>query len=227
VEEPLRVVRTRGQTPLDALNELESVLTAEESGQHGLPHRPLRFSASTSAHTVPACAAAVTLTRKGFATIICTEAPMRAGVHHAEFVVSAESWCSVGIVRRGFDLSSAVRPSESKHGFGWTMNGTVRHSKVPTAPRCSSGAAWKAGDLVGLRLDLSRLTLTAFKNGERLGVFVSGADLAVSSDAADAWCWMVTMGHEGARVSIARRRPLSTHKEAAAAAFQDLQAANV
>ena len=227
VDEPMRVVRTGGQTCLDALNELESVLTLEESDRLGVPHRPLEFSGSTSARTKPKRGATVTLTDmtledKGFATIVCTDAPMKAGVHHAEFAVrTPKPWCSVGIVRgfdgrRGFDVSSAgkVRPSESPHGFGWTMTGTVGHNKSPNVPVYTSDAAWKAGDSLGLRIDLSRLTLTAFKNGQRLGVFVRGADLC---PAAGGWCWMVEMLHVGSCVEIGRRRPLATHEEAVAA----------
>jgi hypothetical protein len=81
-------------------------------------------------------------------------------------------------------------------------------------PVYTSDAAWKAGDSLGLRIDMSRLTLTAFKNGQRLGVFVRGADLC---PAAGGWCWMVEMLHAGTCVEIERRAPLPTDREAVAA----------
>ena len=66
-------------------------------------------------------------------------------------------------------------------------------------------AAYEQGDVVGLLLDLDRGTLTAYKNGGRLGVMVPNAEVAELG--ACPFCWAVDLFEKGDAVRIARGAP--------------------
>ena len=69
-------------------------------------------------------------------------------------------------------------------------------------------AGWVSGDVLGLRLDVTRGALTGFKNGKRLGVRVRDDALRHQS-----FCWVVEVRRLHTQVVIARRAASSTRDE--------------
>eukprot|EP01052_Picozoa_sp_SAG31_P021155 SAG31_NODE_1621_length_7724_cov_3.297049_4_plen_474_part_00 len=74
----------------------------------------------------------------------------------------------------------------------------------------SGRQGWGPGDVLGLRCDMDRGTLTAFKNGVRVGhAAVSAMALAKS------WCWCVAPRMSHVHAHLAWSEPTSTEAEAA------------
>ena len=69
-------------------------------------------------------------------------------------------------------------PLESQPAAHMWNAGGGKHFQRGKPTEWEEMARYKQGDVVGLLLDFDRGTLTAYKNGERLGVTVSNAEVA-------------------------------------------------
>ena len=158
-----------------------------------------------------------------FGTATCSLAPMRAGVHAANFRIlncgpRAEA-IKVGIVKSSarecqrapptsigwrrqvgyFICHKAESPkyycgaSATENGWGWCgETGSLCHKQHSDdgypggwGQRWDGQQGYDKGDTVGLRLDLDLGTLTAYKNGTRLGVIATGLS--------GTFCWGVDL----------------------------------
>jgi hypothetical protein len=136
-------------------------------------------------------------------------AVMRAGQHYAEFTLVARSVepafgpCMLfGVVTPRWDVEGGTAADrQAGNCFFSTEDGVL----YPDGHEWEGmQAAAEIGDRVGLLLDLDRGTLTVYKNGERLGVMVSGGLLGTFS-------WAVSLGYEeghSARIEPAPLPPL-------------------
>jgi|EP01046_Picozoa_sp_COSAG06_P051514 hypothetical protein len=176
----------------------------------------------------------------GWQSAVCAEHPMVAGVHYVEMtLLEAGEYINIGeyggaflgVVGQGFDATGGGKASNSAEGWLLsTVDGNLYH-----APRYSKWEGQpqyheiKAGDVVGLLLDLGQRTLSMYLNGARRGVMAApemkrvmgwggtGGD-AVGS-LAGPLRWAVDLGY-GASVRIERRPapgPVPSAEEVAAA----------
>ena len=96
----------------------------------------------------------------------------------------------------------------------WESNGNHYQGSSPSD--WEGGGGYKQGDVAGLLLDFDHGTLTAYKNGGRLGVMVPNAE--VKELGAGPFCWALDLGAKGDAVRIARGAPSMTAAEEAAVA---------
>ena len=198
-----------------------------------LDHEPLTF---TVAPPAVACAggAATVVGAVGFATAVCAQAPMRAGVHHADFhIVNASKaartrLCWVGVVRSDFDAVAGGRATRHTRAWGWSGigGGSICTRGVPSLIG-GFRADWETGDTLGLRLDLDRGRLVGYKNGNRLGCLTDqvSANRDEDEDEGAAFCWFVEMYAVGTAVAIASGAPTSDSIESVAEAADVIAAA--
>ena len=141
---------------------------------------------------------------------VCGEAPMAEGRHYAEFAV-----VKMTIEICGGLVPAAIAGEAAWLRKGWKSGPAVHmfstggyHNQGGSSSGWEGKARYETSDVVGLLLDLDRGTLTAYNNGERLGVTVPNAE--VKELGAGPFCWAVDLygkGAEGAAVRIARGAP--------------------
>lgn len=139
-----------------------------------------------------------------WASVVCGEAPMAEGRHYAEFaVVKKTDSIFVGVVPAA-DAGKVARLTD-----GWWKEPAV-HMWASFGDHCLGGrsgrwegrAGYAQGDVVGLLLDLDRGTLTAYKNGNRLGDMLPVS--RVKKLGAGPMYWAVDLSGAGDGVRIAR-----------------------
>ena len=109
----------------------------------------------------------------GAEAAVCTSAPMYAGKHYAEVTWLGGSVFSCGVVGAGFTASGGKQAGGFPTGFMFAASvydGSLYTGGHPKPWRGMRGG--KAGDIVGLLLDLSRGSLCVFLNGELVGPLV-------------------------------------------------------
>jgi len=141
--------------------------------------------------------------RVGYSVAGCQEV-MTTGRHRAEFTVTNSGAISVGIIRPMHDY-----PGRKMRHMEYRVFCKGQMSKG--APGYVEGSVhqWyyyddrvhlRKGDVVGMLLDLDAGTVTAYKNGECLGV-------QKRRGIAGHYCWAVTMDNHGSnRPSVRIRR---------------------
>ena len=134
--------------------------------------------------------AAVSADFDGYSEPVCvTSTPMRAGVHHTEFDILGESFgLTIGICGALYTPDFQGGPSGYiKAGMGWNarsgalcFNGDQDPNSMDKCMSSRHQYQWPGsepygkGDTIGLQVDFGRDTVTAFKNGRRLGLLVNG-----------------------------------------------------
>lgn len=160
-----------------------------------------------------ACAVAPALER---ATAVCRKRWMRAGIHQATFIVnSLLGECRIGVVRADFDPRAECLASDTEAGWAWSSTGKVWHNGAELAPAAASGTPllWRAGDRLGVRLDLEKGLVTGYKNGKRLGVLAEADELKGGGGTVAEWsggnvpptqvlCWCVEMWGTGSTIRV-------------------------
>jgi hypothetical protein len=156
---------------------------------------------------------------QGRRTAMCSTQRMRGyGVHHASFdIEQCGAFCRVGVTRCSFDpRGSDSCGSDGPEGLAWSSKGSVMCNGQQVG-NCH-GRNWPAnvepygsGDVLGLRLDLTQGTLTAYKNGRRLGVVAAGFACG-----AGGFCWSVDFAAPGLRLEVYREPPVCADAEAKA-----------
>ena len=144
---------------------------------------------------------------RGWGTAVCRGAVMRAGTHFAEFTVlrdqSYGSGILVGVCRADFRPTSELRATATAAGWGLsTATGLLRHN--------GDSRTWvgqqpvRVGETLGLLLDFSERKLTAYKNGERLGLVAAGSAWQGEDDGLTGapLCWMVQLYYENDAVRV-------------------------
>eukprot|EP01046_Picozoa_sp_COSAG06_P075599 COSAG06_NODE_23705_length_683_cov_3.339041_1_plen_187_part_10 len=113
----------------------------------------------------------------GGQSAVCAEHPMVAGAHYVEMTLLETGCCAamMGVVGQGFDAAGGGKAYNSAEGWLlYTSDGDLFHD--------GWGSEWegmpqqyeiKAGDVVGLLLDLGQRTLSLYLNGARRGVMVA------------------------------------------------------
>ena len=231
-------------------------------------------------------------------SMVCSDFPMRAGIHHADFTINEHTtWGTIGVVRSqlttyqcdqersvGFhgpvgdpaeylryrdtqaseyevrtrqyelpepgedspelllaDTIHSVWMSFSEDGWGWSSDDAQpehqsQAGKLLHGSMCCDGntryfgdewsgqQSWDKGDVLGLRLDVEKGLLTAYKNGERLGqmmqeipessILLKGAEWGES----EAFYFCAEVGPQDSfdSVSIAWAEPSTAEQETAA-----------
>jgi hypothetical protein len=123
---------------------------------------------------------------------------MRAGRHYAVFTLG-ESLPVCGVIRPDWDVEGGQHAHHApprgdgcaSHCFFYAGSGV----KFPGNHEWEGMQSARMGDRVGLLLDLDQGSMTVYKNGERLGVMVSG----LSGE----YCWAVVLGEPGEWLRIA------------------------
>ena len=166
----------------------------------------------------------------GYQPAVCDCAPMRDGVHYAEFTINGpNSFGYVGVVDGRFDPSASTaqnsRPAcNDQSGATWMLNFSSGHlchgGPSPMAairrieqnlddfgvchpPGCFNNGQ---GEPVGLLLDLNQGSMTVYVNGRRIGEAVpSGSLVGPLYWAADINCHTDSRSHSA--VTITRKSP--------------------
>jgi hypothetical protein len=163
----------------------------------------------------------------GYQSAVCAEHPMVAGAHYVEMTLLEQGnhGALMGVVGQGFDAAGGGKACLSAEGWLLgTSGGYLGHA--------SNGSKWegmpqegeiKAGDVVGLLLDLGQRTLSVYLNGARRGVMVApgmkNRDGGVVASLAGPLRWAVDVWYD-ASVRIERRPvpgPVPSAEEVAAA----------
>ena len=130
---------------------------------------------------------------------------MRTGVHRADFKVikkeRGNSHMSVGVVADSTNVADSVLYGAL--GWGWgSQNGCLWHNAFLSGKEFGGDSAWDGqegwgkDDVLGLEVDFSAGTLTAFKNGNRLGELATGLSGELR--------WAVSLERQGECVSVTR-----------------------
>jgi hypothetical protein len=129
-----------------------------------------------------------------YQSAVCAEHPMVAGTHYVAITLLEREPYSgplrmegarMGVVGQDFDAAGGEMASVSAQG--WVLStdfGSLVHASWPTQTNTiqTNSVLWKgspeyreikAGDVVGLLLDLGQRTLSVYLNGARLGVMVA------------------------------------------------------
>ena len=189
-----------------AAQELGVDVVAQVARRLGRGREPLVFSRATTAGVELLNGGEIARCRASppGCTAMCASLPMSGGgVHTATFQVLRCKGCwAVGLVRLGGG-GDGRQPLERTDGYasetsgGWmwcAQTGVLKHDsrRITWAGMEGFGPA----DSVSLVLDLGSATLTAFKNGARLGEIVA-SDLHSGS-----FCWAAQLFWEGEQVCI-------------------------
>ena len=96
-----------------------------------------------------------------------SKAAMRSGRHFAQFTVVQGRFMYFGVIRQGWD----PRGGEGVYNVdGHCFYRTGDGARFPGRISWEGGQAAKAGDRIGILLDLDQGSMTVWKNGEQLGV---------------------------------------------------------
>ena len=173
--------------------------------------RPLVFGRSSSEIVLSEGGALATRSAVGKHTgrTAVSTRTMRAGCHFAELVLNG-MLLGFGIFRPWMDVENG------KDLFNVEGNCVLHTASGRVFPgfRAWPGLCMmKAGDRIGLLLDLDRGSLTAYKNGERMGIMVAEG---LSGE----YCWGVSLclPHVSARIKSLPAPPPPTQEELLAAA---------
>ena len=131
-------------------------------------------------------------------------------VRYAEFELEellprSEGGIGVGVGRPGLDVNQPFVGGSPEY---WGMNtgtGSLSHAQM-TCWDWSGQQSYARGDTVGLLLDAAAGTLTAYKNGTRLGVMFDQSHFPFEI-AAGQLCWVVDMCGSGNSVRFAAKPP--------------------
>lgn len=194
--------------------------------------RPPRFSFSfNNPHVeLSSCGCACKNLRLGSSTVICEQPLMQFGVHRAQFRITSGSYAmlAVGLVHNNFLDTPAGpgRPSpgwatSTPHGWAWSCSdGRLLHYNARPGTEWAGQQKYGVGDVVELELDLGGgltwvngaaswgaegASLTARKNGKRLGQLAAGSILLPSPSLAfdsGGYCWCVQFYSWGNAVRI-------------------------
>jgi len=129
-------------------------------------------------------------------------------LYYAEFAVVEMHWIMVGVVP-----ADAAGRAPQEMDKGWRDHPAAHMWRSIGGFHCQGGsfsdwpgqAGYGRGDTVGLLLDVEGGTLTAFKNGARLGVVVPNE--SVPSLGAGPFHWAVDLGRKGTSVRIDATKP--------------------
>ena len=130
---------------------------------------------------------------------------LRTSVHRADFEVleklRSSSHMSVGVVHAATNVADPVLYGAL--GWGWgSQNGCLWHNAFLSGKEFGGDSAWDGqegwgkDDVLGLEVDFSAGTLTAFKNGEKLGKIADGLSGELR--------WAVSLERQGECVSVTR-----------------------
>jgi hypothetical protein len=102
--------------------------------------------------------------RKGFSPVFGGQ-QLTAGVHYMEVEVGGDMHLCVGIARPGLDTADGKSYHETMNA--WFMNTNYGYLCGNGKRGDDAAGRFKAGDRIGLLLDLDNHSLLFFKNGEK------------------------------------------------------------
>ena len=139
---------------------------------------------------------------------LCGGAPMRAGVHQADFTIRAAGdglGPSVGLATDEVVLlPEGPVIGSSEHAWSWTPQGAVCNRGLIELPHNRVG--WGGGDTLSMRLDLDHGTLTGYVNGRRASILARGPSL-LAAHTQRRYFWCVEMGAARCAVEIRCAQP--------------------
>lgn len=144
-----------------------------------------------------------------YGTAMCSESPMRDGVHYAEFELLTSHLVTLGVADLRFDPNGEERMVTATE-FGWGYRAwDGKHSHASTWSAWEGMQPATCGDKVGLLMDCDSGRLSVYKNRERLGTLchkLGGAQREL--------CWMAQLWVDGASVRVRREeRPDQSPRE--------------
>eukprot|EP01043_Picozoa_sp_COSAG02_P034513 COSAG02_NODE_2418_length_8905_cov_5.021576_2_plen_356_part_00 len=132
-----------------------------------------------------------------YGTAMCSESPMRDGVHYAEFELLTSHLVTLGVADLRFDPNGEERMVTATE-FGWGYRAwDGKHSHASTWSAWEGMQPATCGDKVGLLMDCDSGRLSVYKNREWLGTLshdLGGAQREL--------CWMAQLWVDGASVRV-------------------------
>ena len=192
----------------EAVVVVKDIDIVEAAGRYIRGCKPLAWTRGRDTLGTDAETSAVVMAPGGdYGTAMCSESPMRDGMHYAEFELLTSHLVTLGVADVRFDPNGEERMVTATE-FGWGYRAwDGKHSHA------SSWSAWEGmqpatcGDRVGLLMDCDRGRLSVYKNGEWLGTLrhgLCGVQL----------CWMAQLWVDGAAVRVTREeRPEPSYQE--------------
>ena len=111
-------------------------------------------------------------TGSGFKTVLGTEVFTEGNRYYFEIFIHKGQLLKIGVCRPDVGLEEAF--CDTVKGYG-IYNGELRHNSNSTGPKY--GAQLKAGDTIGVALDMVEGTVTYYRNGESWGVAYKNDEL--------------------------------------------------
>ena len=124
-------------------------------------------------------------------------------VHYAEFEGSGTLslvWDAIiGVGRPGLDVEEVYVGASPHFWWGWDNDGNITHNNTTNKSYWAGRHCYTQDDTLGLLLDCAAGTLTAYKNGARLGK-------VVQSGLEGQLCWAASVGG-GSSLEITAKPP--------------------
>jgi hypothetical protein len=125
-------------------------------------------------------------------------------VHYAEFEGSGTLslvWDAIiGVGRPGLDVEEVYVGASPHFWWGWDNDGNITHNNTTNKSYWAGRHCYTQDDTLGLLLDCAAGTLTAYKNGARLGK-------VVQSGLEGQLCWAASLYQIGSRLQLRAKQP--------------------